>query len=68
MDLIAGGDDLIHAARRLASASLEAWTQVIERGYEGYLAKEEASVSEGGPTRRWIKVKPRDWTAPEDRC
>jgi ATP-dependent DNA ligase len=36
---------------------LEAWKQVTERGYEGYVAKAEASVYEGGATRRWLKVK-----------
>src|SRR5215475_12553142 len=34
-----------------------AWAQVIERGYEGYVAKDETSVYEPGPTRRWLKVK-----------
>jgi hypothetical protein len=28
------------------------WKQVVERGYEGYVAKDEASAHEGGPTRR----------------
>ena len=27
-----------------------AWKQVVERGYEGYVAKHEASVYESGPT------------------
>ena len=26
--------------------------QVVERDYEGYVAKDEASAYEGGPTRR----------------
>jgi ATP-dependent DNA ligase len=30
---------------------------MLERGYEGYVAKDEASVYEGGATRRWLKVK-----------
>ena len=33
--------------RRLAADGLEAWAQVIERGYEGYVAKDEASAYEG---------------------
>jgi hypothetical protein len=33
---------------------------VIERGYEGYVA----SAYEGGPTRRWLKVKQKHWTVP----
>jgi hypothetical protein len=27
---------------------------VIERGYEAYVAKDEASAYEGGPMRRWL--------------
>jgi ATP-dependent DNA ligase len=52
---------------RLAADGLEAWKQVVERGYEGYVAKDEASVYEGGATRRWLKVKQRDWTVEGDR-
>lgn len=44
----------------------EAWQHVIEREYEGYVAKDEASVYEGGATRRWVKVKQKDWTLAED--
>jgi hypothetical protein len=40
--------------------------QVIERGYEGYVATDEASVYAGGPTRRWLKVKQKGWTVEED--
>jgi ATP-dependent DNA ligase len=53
--------------RRLATDGLEAWKQVVERRYEGYVAKDEASAYEGGPTRRWLKVKQRGWTLAEDR-
>jgi len=35
-------------------------------GYEGYVAKDERSPYEGGPTRRWLKVKQKDWTVAED--
>jgi ATP-dependent DNA ligase len=52
--------------RRLAPNGLEAWIQVIERGFEGYVAKDEASAYEGGATRRWVKVKQKDWTVKED--
>jgi ATP-dependent DNA ligase len=45
-----------------APDGLKAWKQVIDRGYEGYVAKDGASVYEGGPTRRWLKVKQKDWT------
>jgi ATP-dependent DNA ligase len=40
---------------------------VIERGYEGYVAKDERSVYEAGPTRCWLKVKQKGWTVEEDR-
>jgi ATP-dependent DNA ligase len=63
---IVAGSELVFPVRRLAPDGLQAWKQVIERGYEGYVAKDEASVYEGGPTRRWLKVKQKDWTVAED--
>src|SRR5262245_17398627 len=33
-----------------------------QRGYEGYVAKAEASAYEQGPRRRWLKVKVPGWT------
>ena len=60
-DVIAGSE-LVFAVRRLAPDGLEAWKQMIECGYEDYVAKDEASVYEGGATRRWLKVKQKDWT------
>jgi hypothetical protein len=27
---------------------LDAWRQVVERGYEGYVPKDQASIYEGG--------------------
>ena len=53
--------------RRLAADGLEAWAQVVERGYEGLVAKDENSAYEQGPTRRWLKVKQKGWTDAEDR-
>ena len=41
----------------------EAWSEVIARDYEGLVAKDEASLYEAGPTRRWQ----RGWTDAEDR-
>jgi ATP-dependent DNA ligase len=52
--------------RRLAPDGMLAWAQVVERGYEGYVAKDEASAYQGGPTRRWLKVKQRDWAVDGD--
>jgi hypothetical protein len=45
---------------------LKAWSEVIARGYEGLVAKDEASADEAGPTRRWLKVKQKHWTVEED--
>jgi len=39
---------------------------VVERGYEGLVAKDEASAYESGPTRRGLKTKQKGWTAEED--
>jgi hypothetical protein len=39
----------------------------VERWYERCVAKDEASAYEGGATRRWLKVKQKDWTLEEDR-
>ena len=64
-DVVAGGE-LVFPVRRLAPDGLEAWSRVVERGYEGYVAKDEASVYEDGPTRRWLKVEQRNWTVAED--
>jgi bifunctional non-homologous end joining protein LigD len=49
--------ELVFPVRRLAPDGLEAWNQVIERGYEGYVAKDESSAYGAGPTKRWLKVK-----------
>jgi ATP-dependent DNA ligase len=65
-DVLAGGK-LVFPVRRLAPDGLAAWKQVIERGFEGYVAKDEASPYEGGATRRWLKVKQKDWTDAGDR-
>jgi bifunctional non-homologous end joining protein LigD len=64
---IVAGNNLVFPVRRLAPDGLEAWAQVVERGYEGFVAKDDASPYEGGPTRRWLKVKQKNWTVEEDR-
>jgi ATP-dependent DNA ligase len=56
----------VFPVRRLAPDGLEAWKQVIGSGYEGYVAKDETSAYEGGPTRRRLKVKQKDWMVAED--
>jgi len=54
---------------RCAGSRATAWRrgQVVEHGYEGYVAKDEASAYEGGPTKHWLKVKQKNWTVEEDR-
>jgi ATP-dependent DNA ligase len=64
-DIVAGAELVFRVP--LAPDGLEAWAQVVERGYEGYVAKDERSAYEGGATRRWLKVKQSDWTIEEDR-
>jgi bifunctional non-homologous end joining protein LigD len=61
------GSDLVFSVRRLAAEGMEAWSQVVERGYEGLVAKDDASAYEAGRTRRWLKVKRKNWTLVEDR-
>ena len=61
------GSDLVLPVRRLAKNGFEAWAEVISHDFEGLVAKEEASLYEAGPTRRWLKVKQRGWTVDEDR-
>jgi ATP-dependent DNA ligase len=57
---VVAGSELVFPVRRLAADGLEAWKQVVDRGYEGSVAKNEASPYEGGPTRRWLKVKQKN--------
>jgi bifunctional non-homologous end joining protein LigD len=65
-DVVADAD-LVLPVRRLARNGFEAWSEVIARDCEGYVAKDEASLYEGGPTQRWLKVKQKGWTDAEDR-
>jgi ATP-dependent DNA ligase len=64
---VVAGSELVFPVRRLAPDGVEAWRQVIERGYEGLVAKDEAGVYEGGPTKRWLKVKVPGRTDAEER-
>jgi bifunctional non-homologous end joining protein LigD len=63
---VVAGSELIFPVRRLAPDGLEAWRQVIERSFEGYVAKDEGSVYEGGRTTRWLKVKQKSRTVEDD--
>ena len=51
------GQQLVLPARRLAADGLEAWAQVLARGYEGLVGKDEASAYIEGRTLAWLKVK-----------
>ena len=51
------GQDLVLPVRGLADDGLKAWQQVLERGYEGLVAKDPASPYRGGRTLAWLKVK-----------
>jgi len=44
-------------ARRLSDDGLKAWQDVLERGYEGLVAKDPASPYRAGRTLSWLKVK-----------
>ena len=61
------GSDRVLPVRRLAKNGFEAWAEVIARDCEGLVAKDESSLYEAGPTRRWLKVKQKGWTVEEDR-
>ena len=59
------GQDLVLPVRRRADDGLAAWQQVVERGYEGLVAKDPASPYRGGRTLAWLKVKQRDYRVEE---
>ena len=61
------GSEFVLPVRRLALNGFEAWSDVIAHDCEGYVAKDETSLYEAGPTRRWLKVKQKGWTDQEDR-
>jgi ATP-dependent DNA ligase len=46
------GQDLVLPVRRLSDDGLKAWQQVMDKGYEGLVAKDRASPYVGGRTRR----------------
>ena len=59
---------LLFPARRLADDGLEAWAQVLERGYEGLVGKDEASPYREGRTLSWLKVKVPKYREGERGC
>jgi hypothetical protein len=44
-------------SRRLAPNGLEAWAEVLGRGYERLVGKDEAAPYRGGRTLSWLKVR-----------
>jgi len=69
------GLSLVCGPKEAETIRLKAWDQVVERGYEGLVAKDLASSYRGGRTLAWLKVKvpkyregERGWEAkPSDR-
>ena len=64
-DALDGAPALLLPVRRLADDGLEAWKQVLERGYEGLVAKDPESPYVGGRTLKWLKVKQREYRVKE---
>jgi ATP-dependent DNA ligase len=50
LENVVAGNNLVFLVRRLAPDGLEAWAQVVERGYEGYVAKDAPST--GSPSSK----------------
>ena len=57
----------VFPVRQLTSNGLVARDEVLNAGFEGYVAKDEASPYVGGVTRSWLKLKVPGWTDPEDK-
>jgi bifunctional non-homologous end joining protein LigD len=57
LEALLEGQNLLLPARRLADDGLEAWNQVLERGYEGMVGKDANSPYREGRTLSWLKVK-----------
>ncbi len=53
--------DQVLPVRRLADDGFKAWQQVLEGGWEAYVAKGPQSSYVGGRTLKWPKVKQRDY-------
>jgi ATP-dependent DNA ligase len=49
---VVAGSELVFPMRRLGPDGHEAWRQVVERGYDGYVAKDKRGVCERGATGR----------------
>jgi ATP-dependent DNA ligase len=49
--------DLLLPVRRLSDDGQKAWREVIEKGWEGLVAKDPMAPYVGGRTLKWLKVK-----------
>ena len=67
LETVVAGSEFVLPVRRLSRNGFEAWAEVIAHDFEGLVAKDETSLYEAGPTRRWLKVKQKGWTDAEDR-
>jgi bifunctional non-homologous end joining protein LigD len=61
LEALLEGQNLVLPARRLAENGLDAWDEVLERGYEGMVAKDPESRYVPGRTLKWLKVKQKDY-------
>ena len=52
-----GADKVCFVSRRLAKNGLAAFEQARKKGFEGMLAKDEASPYAAGRSRAWLKIK-----------
>ena len=56
---------VLFPARPLADNELKAWQQVLDRGYEGFIAKDDSALYRGGRSLAWLKVKQRKYPIEE---
>jgi bifunctional non-homologous end joining protein LigD len=57
LERLVKGQSLILPARRLSPNGFAAWTEVLHRGWEGYVGKDPGSPYVTGRTLKWLKVK-----------
>jgi bifunctional non-homologous end joining protein LigD len=57
MEKAVDGAKVLFASRRLAKNGLAAFQQAVKHGFEGIVAKEEASPYVEGRSKKWVKVK-----------
>jgi bifunctional non-homologous end joining protein LigD len=65
LEKLVKGQTLILPARRLSPSGFAAWAEVLQRGYEGMVAKDPDSPYVGGRTLKWLKVKQPEYRVTE---